>query len=248
MQTLFAATLTLALTLFSGAATANPQWSCHSDKQQAALLELYTSQGCSSCPPADHWLSAIRDREDLWSRVVPVAWHVTYWDYLGWRDPFADAANDRRQRQMAAAAGAQVYTPGIFLNRKEYRRWRRLPPGASTESRRDVGILRASSEGNTVQVQFQPVDGLALEAPRVEMAFLRSDRRTDVKAGENRGRQLRHDFVAGALSGARLERSEDGWVAKLAATPEAGSVAVALWVTDRQGNFLQATGTWLAQP
>lgn len=63
-------------------------WSVESPPEQAYLLELFTSQGCSSCPPADAWLSRLKQDPELFKRVVPVAYHVTYWDYLGWKDPF----------------------------------------------------------------------------------------------------------------------------------------------------------------
>ncbi len=233
----------LALALLPTAAFAN--WSCQSDEKQAALLELYTSQGCSSCPPADRWLSELKQRDDLWTSVVPIAWHVTYWDYIGWRDPFAHRANDQRQRRMAAAAGAQVYTPGMFLNRGEFQRWRRLPPGGVADPVIEVGILRANARGDAVEISFQPVDGLALAAPRVELTYLRSDRHTDVRAGENRGRRLQHDFVASPPIGVTLTRNGDGWSGTVNKAPHKDAVAVALWVTDRKGNYLQATGGWL---
>ncbi len=233
----------LALTLIPGTALAN--WSCQSGESQAALVELYTSQGCSSCPPADRWLTSLKQRNDLWTDVVPVAWHVTYWDYLGWRDPFGHRGNDQRQRGMAAAAGAQVYTPGMFMNRGEFRSWRRLAPGEITSPAIDVGRLSATAQGNDVNVRFHPVDGLALTAPRAELVYLRSDRRTDVKRGENRGRELQHDFVAGTPTVVKLRRDGDDWVGAINKAPHPDAVAVALWVTDRQGNYLQATGSWL---
>ena len=70
---------------------------------QVTLLELYTSQGCSSCPPAERWLNAYIDSDDLWTKTVPVAFHVDYWDYLGWKDSLADSAHGERQRAYARA-------------------------------------------------------------------------------------------------------------------------------------------------
>ncbi|MCB2134588.1 MAG: DUF1223 domain-containing protein [Rhodobacteraceae bacterium] len=78
----------------------------------AVLVELYTSQGCSSCPPADAAL------EDLASRdgVLALAFHVDYWDYIGWKDTLADPANTKRQRAYAAVAGARtIYTPQMII-------------------------------------------------------------------------------------------------------------------------------------
>ncbi len=233
----------LALILLPAQALAG--WSCQSGEEQAALLELYTSQGCSSCPPADRWLSAAKQNDRLWSEIVPVAWHVTYWDYIGWRDPFGRRNNDQRQRRMAASAGTQVYTPGMFMNRGEYRRWRRSAPGTVDTSGQAVGTLAAQEQNGRVTVTFTPSTGVDLKKPRLELVYLRSGQHTAVKAGENRGRELRNDFVAGELHTAKLVRSGDSWTATLDAAADSGSEAVALWVTDRRGNYLQATGTWL---
>lgn len=82
------------------------EWSVASDVEQATLVELYTSQGCSSCPPPDRWLSALNEKPGLWQKVVPVGFHVTYWNYLGWRDPYSRAEHDRRQRRQAAGVRA----------------------------------------------------------------------------------------------------------------------------------------------
>src|SRR4051794_5009755 len=75
--------------------------SCSADSPQhtLALVELYTSEGCSDCPPADRWLRSLKP-----GSVVPIAFHVDYWDYIGWKDPFARAAFSARQRELAAAA------------------------------------------------------------------------------------------------------------------------------------------------
>ncbi len=72
-----------------------------SPETRVTLLELYTSEGCSSCPPADRWLSGLRDDPRLWREVVPVAFHVDYWDAIGWPDRFASAAHSERQRTYA---------------------------------------------------------------------------------------------------------------------------------------------------
>src|SRR3569832_1871687 len=93
-----------------------------------SLLELYTSEGCSSCPPADRWLSHLPDD----AGVVPLAFHVDYWDRLGWRDPFAQAAFSQRQRARNNGTG-WVYTPQVMLDGKDYRtRQRGLPTRTTT--------------------------------------------------------------------------------------------------------------------
>ncbi len=81
-----------------------------------AVVELFTSQGCSSCPPADALLSEIGARKD----VIALAYHVDYWDYIGWKDTFGDAAFSQFQRDYAAARGkARIYTPQLMVNGAE---------------------------------------------------------------------------------------------------------------------------------
>src|SRR6266436_651609 len=74
-----------------------------SNAKQTALIELYTSEGCSSCPPAEAWLSQLKADPRLWKDFVPLAFHVDYWDYLGWRDPFASKEWTARQYRYSAA-------------------------------------------------------------------------------------------------------------------------------------------------
>ena len=83
------------------------------------LLELYTTEGCSSCPPADKWMSGIKT-----DKVTPLAFHVDYWDYIGWKDKFSKAEYSDRQRKGAAFAGAGfVYTPQFVMNGRDFKGW-----------------------------------------------------------------------------------------------------------------------------
>ncbi len=77
------------------------------------VLELFTSQGCSSCPPADALLAALAGTRD---DVLALDFHVDYWNYLSWRDPFSSAANTQRQRRYAAALGTEIYTPQLVVD------------------------------------------------------------------------------------------------------------------------------------
>jgi hypothetical protein len=95
-----------------------------SSDSQTTLIELFTSEGCSSCPPADAWISHLKDSPDLWKKIVPVAFHVDYWNNLGWRDRFARPEFTARQRRYVAAwHGDSVYTPGFVVNGQEWRGW-----------------------------------------------------------------------------------------------------------------------------
>ena len=93
-----------------------------SGPQQTALIELYTSEGCSSCPPAETWMSRLKESPGLWKQFVPIAFHVDYWDRLGWRDRFSSQRWTERQRRYASLWQSEsVYTPAVVVNGREQR-------------------------------------------------------------------------------------------------------------------------------
>jgi hypothetical protein len=212
-----------------------------SGARQVTLLELFTSQGCSSCPPAERWLNGLVDDDDLWTEVVPVAFHVDYWDYLGWQDPYAATAYDERQRDYARAGRAStVYTPGFFSNGRDWRGWTfGLAPRRSD---RQPGRLIAAIEAGRIKAAF-PAAG---EPRELHVALLGFGIETAVVRGENRGRMLPQEFVVLAYA---VHISGTGqWQVELPEV-EPGQEkrhAIALWVTT-PGNPapLQATGGWL---
>jgi hypothetical protein len=155
------------------------------------LLELYTSEGCSSCPPAEKWISELRAHPRLWKDFVPVAFHVDYWDRLGWKDRFAKPAFTARQHSYAQLwRSGSVYTPAFVLNGREWRE--RSVPSASNEK---PGVLTVSIAGNrTLVATFRPERRFA--TVELHVALLGLELQTRVRAGENRGRELRHEFVA----------------------------------------------------
>ena len=113
--------LTLSLFTYSQFLTAE-NLSYESSAKRTELLELYTSEGCSSCPPADRWLSKLLQDQALWTAFIPVAFHVDYWDYIGWKDRFARSTYSQRQRRYAREQSLRtVYTPGFILNGKPTR-------------------------------------------------------------------------------------------------------------------------------
>src|SRR5471032_2832661 len=109
-------TLFLAATLLVATQAHAVQCTAKSPEKTIALVELYTSEGCDSCPPADRWLSSLGPRGFAPDKVVPIALHVDYWDYIGWKDPYARQLHSARQRRMAQLArAAMVYTPQVLL-------------------------------------------------------------------------------------------------------------------------------------
>src|SRR6184192_562919 len=127
-----------------------------SGAKKVQVLELYTSEGCSSCPPAEASLSRLLNDSRLWRDFVPVAFHVDYWDRLGWKDPFASVEWTKRQQTYAENWKSEtVYTPAFVLNGREWR-------SANVPSANDnaPGVLKIARRGyDIVVVNFAPADG-----------------------------------------------------------------------------------------
>ncbi|MFN2644472.1 MAG: DUF1223 domain-containing protein [Burkholderiales bacterium] len=175
-----------------------------SEPHTTALVELYTSEGCSSCPPADQWLSALGQNRPV-AEVVPLALHVDYWDYIGWKDPYAKREFSQRQRRLSQLQRAAfVYTPQVMLQGRDFRAW-----GSSAF---DQALARINAQPARAAIELEIVSASA-EAFRLHVAASVSDRalapqatlyvaayenrlQSLVSAGENLGRTLRHDHVA----------------------------------------------------
>lgn len=222
-----------------------------SAEQRTALVELYTSEGCSSCPPAEAWLSGLKTSPRLWRDFVPVAFHVDYWDSLGWRDPWSKRAFADRQRDYAALwRSDSIYTPGFVLNGREWRGWSRrpTPPTPITETAGVLSVLRSNT--NHWQVQFAPTPGRMPDRCTAHVALLACGLSSNVKAGENRGRRLEHDFVVLSLTPVALAKQADVFHGEFdlptPATPNGQRLALAVWVTHGDSlEPMQATGGWL---
>ena len=225
-----------------------PATTFESGDKQSSLIELFTSEGCSSCPPAEKWLSALKSNQDLWKKIVPVAFHVDYWDHLGWRDRFAKPEFTARQQRYAAAwRGDSVYTPGFVVNGKEWRAWfgGNGMPATSTK----VGVLRVSlGDGGRVSATFIP-NTMQARPLVLNVALLGNDLESDVKRGENSGRTLRHDFVVLQLAKSEMTNQGNFWTGTVLFSGNAGTdkaTALAAWVQSGEtGPPIQATGGWL---
>ncbi len=209
-----------------------------SQPQQTHLLELFTSEGCSSCPPAEAWVSQLKDAPRLWHDFVPISFHVDYWDRLGWRDPFAAKQWTARQYAYSASWNSgSVYTPGFVLDGREWRN-----SGAPSIGSETPGVLKLETNGENASVSFQPTKKNAGEY-EVHVARLGLGLKTNVRAGENSGRQLVHDFVVLSLTSAPLS---GGHATVQLPKQEQPAGAIAAWVTPRSGlNPIQAVGGWL---
>ena len=161
-----------------------------SEEIQTKVIELYTSEGCSSCPPADRWLSSLNSNPKLFKGFIPVAFHVDYWDYIGWKDELALTQNSKRQRLHRQKNNLNsVYTPGVLNAGDEWRRWYRSDVNASNKK---VGILRLTIKNNKLSAEF---DAKEQGQYKLVVALLGMNIETKVLAGENHGKTLTHDFV-----------------------------------------------------
>jgi len=165
----------------------------NSSDKQVNLIELYTSEGCSSCPPADHWLSELKGKQGLWTDFIPVAFHVDYWDYIGWQDPYAHSRHTKRHYRYQENNNIRsVYTPAVVFNGSEWPSWRRsdLPDLKKPKA----GQLNIDIKQDQLTAQYQT------KLPRnqslvLNIAILGFDLTSKVKKGENKGRTLKHEFV-----------------------------------------------------
>ena len=228
-----------------------------SGEKPVHVIELYTSEGCYSCPPADQWLSELQDNKGLFTEFIPVSFHVDYWNYLGWRDTYSRAEFSERQRRyyrLGQVTG--VYTPGMFINGFEWTLWRRreaekfahidkkLPDQIGrltlqhTDTQTSVTFLPSASTDKSTAPAFAYVAilGAGIDAP--------------IPRGENKGKTLRHDFAVLELKRTELKQQSDGsYTSQLpvvATSHSAPRYALAAWVTGSKDNKpLQATGGWL---
>ena len=171
-----------------------------SGPRTAALVELYTSEGCSSCPPADRWLSTLGSHP---GRLVPLALHVDYWDYIGWKDRYAKGEFSSRQRKLTLLQRrALVYTPQVLLQGQDFRRW--------DSPAFDAAVAAINAQPARASIRLQ-IDGLSADRMEVEVkaeladpgekdavlyvAAYENKLSSDVSSGENQGRRLAHDYV-----------------------------------------------------
>jgi hypothetical protein len=185
----------------------------NSGGQQTAVVELYTSEGCSSCPPADRWLSRLVETPADELHLLALSFHVDYWDYLGWKDRFSSAEYTRRQRQLGANNHQRtIYTPEFFVNGMEAR-------GGSNILSKIEQVNAEPAPLNLELTVSRDQTGLVMELRAPENGIdgplhhrylvYENNLTTDVRKGENAGRTLRHQQVVRYMSRALVLRGEN---------------------------------------
>ena len=212
-----------------------------SSSSQAIVVELYTSEGCSSCPPADKWLSRLKHDPRVFKSIIPMAFHVDYWDDLGWKDPWAQAAFSNRQRQLSLSlatpsvfAGllSQVYTPAFLVSSQEWTKWRDYSVFPAVPQK-VTGILNASDEDGVLTVTYSKTGDYELN-----VAYLGMGLESEVTAGENHDRHLKHDFVV--LDHFKIAGSNT-WKLTLPEQPKKGQkqTAISIWLTKLDSYYIE---------
>jgi hypothetical protein len=242
--------LLLSILLVAAPLSQAAQCTASSGAGTAALVELYTSEGCSSCPPADRWLASLGGRYPA-GNVVPLALHVDYWDYIGWKDPYAKREFSLRQRKFSQLQRmALVYTPQVLLQGRDFRAWggkafdEALAKINAQPARASLQLTVLGADQNAMEVEAAAELVRPSADAELFLAAYQSRLESRVKVGENRGRLLTHDYVVlewrGPFAFAGKTLTERRKVPLLPGAAPANS-GVAAFVQDRRtGEVLQA--------
>lgn len=242
----------VAATVLSAVPVAAEVCAAKSGKETVPLIELYTSEGCSSCPPADRWLSTTVPAGATGANAIALAFHVDYWDRLGWKDRFASAASTERQYAMARANRTRlVYTPQVMVQGHDFPDWHGKGSAAAfaavaAKPARARIAVEAEAQHGTIAVKATASVPVGADRKNTALFVALTDSRlvSEVKAGENAGVRLTHDHVVRTLSGG-APVSAGGDAAASIALPipsEAGSATtvVAFVQNTETGAVLQA--------
>ncbi|MAZ49838.1 MAG: hypothetical protein CME65_14850 [Halobacteriovoraceae bacterium] len=209
------------------------EWESGTDKSY--LIELYTSESCSSCPPAERWLNKIKESSSLYQSIVPVEYHVDYWNYLNWEDKHSDNKYTRRQRQFAQKRKTSVFTPQILQNGSLDLKYTASYPIESDEKAPNLKVKLNQNSGKVV-LEVNRTDSLLCEAAVTQGGF-----KTKIKSGENSGKTLKHEFVVKELQTTSLKNKKCEF--SFSNLGSAGGKGIALWLRSPESfKVIQATG------
>lgn len=215
--------------------------------RKVVLAELFSSEGCDSCPPAERVFNNLQPGAE----VIPLVWHVDYFDGPGWKDRFALAESTRRQLELAQAQGGKtiVATPQVFLDGKAFADWRdpralrsRVMRNASDSQPLTLSLPRIEQAGDALQVTVE-VGGVSANALQWQAAWTQSGMSSQVTGGENKGLTLQHRNVVRAGTGALQGAAARSIAMRLPLTEPApnGEIGVVVWAQDAGARTLAAT-------
>lgn len=220
-----------------------------SGTKQTTVVELYTSEGCSSCPPADKWFEALTEtpKQDL--NILPLAFHVDYWDYIGWKDRFADPKHTSRQRQLGTNNRQRsIYTPEFFVDGKEARGTRNVLSQIRKKQNKQSTIqlkLSVSKNQHSLMVELETTaTGSSTDALQHRFFVYENGLSSDVKRGENAGEVLDHEQVVRYMSAAFKSAESDSHSIKINPDWQLNNIGIAALVTTAGSEqYLQAVYT-----
>ena len=192
------------------------------------LVELYTSEGCSSCPPAEEFLNELKNNNELWKKWVPVAFHVQYWDYIGWKDRYATKENGQRQSHYANLKRAStVYTPAFMVNGSSWRKG--LFSSSLPVEKSSSGNLKVSVSDKSINAIYKFKNKSAL---KLNVAILAMDLTSKIERGENEGRTAKHEFVVVGYDSSVSNDLKWNMVLPKLHYSNAENYALAVWVSE----------------
>lgn len=205
--------------------------------EKVSLLELYSSEGCSSCPPAEKALYDLREDKNLWKKFVPINFHVDYWNQLGWIDAFSSKKFTDRQHDYANAWKARrVYTPAFVVDGVE--KGAQLPLLTVNKAKSSLSINIKKESENLLKVM---VGGSTSGPLKLNFALLANGIESAVKSGENKGRTLKHNFVVVELTEQPLKETNEFKITKPNVPHK--SLSYAIWVSSKTTlQVIQAAG------
>lgn len=222
----------------------------NSGKYQTAVVELYTSEGCSSCPPAERWLDQLLRVPKSELDVFALAFHVDYWDYIGWKDRFANPSYTRRQRHLANInKQSSIYTPEFFVDGLEARGTRHIIDNIKNTNKALSPIdlkLTLLQANNTIQIQLSS-GYQQIQNPQVSFILYENDLVSEVNDGENAGQTLRHPRVVRYLSPKQALQPELSHSIPINPEWTQLNLGIGVLIKSKTGSYLQSVFSPFAQ-
>ncbi|SEB95677.1 Protein of unknown function [Tenacibaculum sp. MAR_2009_124] len=190
-------TLTITLLITLGLFTNNK---APIDNEPIAVLELFTSQGCSSCPAADHLLNQVRKQYKN-NNVFVLSYHVSYWNYIGWKDPFSDPKHTNKQNAYARKFKSRsIYTPQLVINGKEHFvgsnesiMHSKIKKHLKIKANNNITLKHTKRNNSSVNVNFKTTGNI--HEKNTQIILVLKERQTQIKQGENRNRNLKNNNI-----------------------------------------------------